>query len=339
MRLSDFDYTLPENLIAYYPLAERSASRLLIVKRHKAVIQHQKFIDLVDLLRPNDLLVFNDTRVIPARLSARKLSGGKAEILIERILESHRALAHVRSNKRIKENSYLLLDNEIKVKILGRQNDLFLVQFESEETIPEILRQIGHMPLPPYITRADEVLDKERYQTVFAEYEGAVAAPTAGLHFTETILTQLRAKGIQTEFVTLHVGSGTFLPVRTEDILQHRMHSETIEVPFKTVTAINKAKEEGRRIVAVGTTVVRCLETASQNGALQPFTGETDIFIYPGYQFRCVDALITNFHAPRSTLLMLISALAGYALVMEAYQAAIKEEYRFLSYGDAMFIE
>lgn len=339
MRLSDFDYQLPENLIAHYPLAERSASRLLVLNRANNSIKHHSFVDLIDLLKPGDLLVFNDTRVIPARLAAKKISGGKAEILIERILESHKALAHLRSNKRIKVDSYLLLENNVKVKIIERQNDLFLLHFESEASIPEILRDIGHIPLPPYITRADETLDKERYQTVFAEYEGAVAAPTAGLHFTDEILDKLRAKNVEMVFVTLHVGSGTFIPVRTDDILQHRMHSEAIEVSATAAEHINKAKQEGRRVIAVGTTVVRCLETAAQEGILKPYMGETNIFIYPGYRFRYVDALITNFHAPRSTLLMLISAFANYDLIMQAYQAAIAHNYRFLSYGDAMFIE
>jgi S-adenosylmethionine:tRNA ribosyltransferase-isomerase len=346
MRRTDFTYELPEKLIAQQPVTERTASRLLVLNGNTGAIEDKVFTDLSDFLQSGDVLVFNNTQVIPARLHGKKATGGKVEVLVERIVDDHVALAHIRASKSPKPGTELLFEQNISAEVTGREGDLFIVNFnhnkQSKNTILDILNTIGHMPLPPYIQREDEGFDYERYQTVYAEKPGAVAAPTAGLHFDEKILKQLSDKGIEQIHVTLHVGAGTFQPVRVDDLNDHHMHKEWIELTEENCEKINQAKKEGRRIVAVGTTSVRCLESAAlfsnKEGMLKPYTGETDIFITPGYEFKVIDALITNFHLSESTLLMLVSAFAGYENIKNAYQHAIKEKYRFFSYGDAMFL-
>ena len=342
LKVSDFSFELPDELIARYPQEQRSASRLLSVNANENSIAHKQFSNIVDELNAGDLLVFNDTRVIPARLLGEKVSGGKVEVLVERLLDDHRVLAHVRANRAPKAGAELLLEGHVKVTMLARHNALFELKFEHEETVLELLEQYGHMPLPPYIDRPDENSDKERYQTVYNREPGAVAAPTAGLHFDDEILQQLRDKGVNFAYVTLHVGAGTFQPVRVEDINDHVMHSEYATVSAETCHAIKQAKASGGRVVAVGTTSVRSLESAAQASAsedIEPFFDDTDIFIFPGYEFKVVDSLITNFHLPESTLIMLVSAFAGRDLIMKAYNEAIKERYRFFSYGDAMLLQ
>ena len=345
MKRSDFHFDLPAELIAQHPLAERSASRLLCLDGSSGAIAHRHFGDLGNLLHPGDLLVFNNTRVIPARLWGRKETGGQVEILIERVIGSHRALAHVRASKSPKVGARLLLSREPggalsghEIAVIGREDALFLLSSECGAPLGEIMTAIGHMPLPPYIERADEQADRDRYQTVYAVRDGAVAAPTAGLHFTEALLAELADMGVQSATVTLHVGAGTFQPVRADEIEDHRMHAEYIEVSAATCDAVAATRARGGRVVAVGTTAVRSLESASASGVLQPYQGDTDIFIYPGYRFRTVDAMVTNFHLPESTLLMLVSAFAGRDRIMAAYQEAVARRYRFFSYGDAMFI-
>ena len=338
MKKSDFNYHLPPELIAQKPLEQRSASRLLQLDRQTGALRDGKFSDFIGLLDQRDLLVFNDTKVIPARLFASKATGGKVEILIERIENEHQALAHVRASKSPKPDALLHLENGTLCRVLDREHDLFRLQFETELTLLELLAQVGHMPLPPYIDRPDDHEDLDRYQTVFAKQAGAVAAPTAGLHFDEHIMQSLAQKGIQTSFVTLHVGSGTFQPVRVEDLNQHVMHKEFFQVSEACVAAVQQTKARGGRVVAIGTTAVRALESASSSGELQAGCGDTQLFITPGYSFKTVDAMLTNFHLPESTLLMLISAFAGYDEVMNAYQHAIEQRYRFFSYGDAMAI-
>lgn len=344
MRTDDFHFDLPDELIAQQPCEQRSASRLLHLSRASEVshesIQHRQFKDLIELLNTGDLLVFNDTRVIPARLYGQKATGGKVEVLIERLINENQCLAHVRASKTPKIDSLLHIgdDGDYTLKVDARQDDLFVLSSNNDTRLTDVMQQVGHIPLPPYITRADEAVDFERYQTVYSKKPGAVAAPTAGLHFDDAMLEQLKEKGIQSTFVTLHVGAGTFQPVRTENIEEHAMHSEYLEVGQATVDACKQARKNGGRIIAVGTTAVRSLETASASGRLQPFSGETDIFIYPGYVFCSVDAMVTNFHLSESTLLMLVSAFAGRDTIFEAYRQAIENRYRFFSYGDAMFI-
>lgn len=343
MNVKDFAFELPDELIARYPQPERSASRLLCLDGPTGQVQHQQFKQIVEQLQAGDLLVFNDTRVIPARLLGEKVSGGKVEVLVERIIDEHRAWVHLRSNRSPKAGARMILEGAVEVEMLGRNDALFELYFHTEQPLLEVLEQFGHMPLPPYIDRPDEASDKERYQTVYNKKPGAVAAPTAGLHFDETILQQLRAKGVEFAFVTLHVGAGTFQPVRVDNITEHHMHSEYAEVPEQTVAAIAATRARGGRVIAVGTTSVRSLESAAQAAKqagteLAPFFADTDIFIYPGYEFQLVDAMITNFHLPESTLIMLVSAFAGQAQVMAAYAAAVAEKYRFFSYGDAMFV-
>ena len=338
MNVSDFHFDLPDELIARYPLKERSASRLLSLDGLSGDIRHLRFTDLPGLLQPGDLLVFNDTRVIPARLFGRKETGGQVEVLVERVLGEQDILAHVRASKALKEGQKVLLEDGTSLRMNGRDDALFHLHCDSDEPVLDVLERIGHMPLPPYVDRPDESSDRERYQTVYAREAGAVAAPTAGLHFDDRILTELESMGVETAFVTLHVGAGTFQPVRVEGIEDHVMHSEVAHVPQATVDAVNAARARGGRVIAVGTTSVRSLESASRGGVVRPFRGETDIFIYPGYRFQAVDAMVTNFHLPESTLIMLVSAFAGYQNVMSAYQAAVAERYRFFSYGDAMFI-
>ncbi|UUC49144.1 tRNA preQ1(34) S-adenosylmethionine ribosyltransferase-isomerase QueA [Pseudomonas citronellolis] len=336
MRVTDFHFDLPEALIARHPLAERRASRLLVLDGPSGALSHRHFADLLEYLRPGDLMVFNNTRVIPARLFGQKESGGKLEILVERVLDSRRVLAHVRSSKSPKPGSKILIDGGAEAQMLQRHDALFELGF-AEDVLP-LLERVGHMPLPPYIDRPDEAADRERYQTVYAERAGAVAAPTAGLHFDEGLLAAIREKGVDTAFVTLHVGAGTFQPVRVEKIEDHHMHSEWLEVGQDVVDAVAACRARGGRVIAVGTTSVRSLESAARDGQLKPFSGDTDIFLYPGRPFHVVDALVTNFHLPESTLLMLVSAFAGYPQTMAAYAAAVEHEYRFFSYGDAMFI-
>lgn len=345
MRRTDFTFDLPEELIAQQPVTERSASRLLVLDGHSGQCEDKLFVDLIHYLQSGDVLVFNNTEVIPARLHGHKTSGGKVEVLVERIIDNQTALAHVRASKSPKAGSILLFDENIQAEVTGRDGDLFILQFRTdsnEMTVLALLQKIGHMPLPPYIQRDDDAFDQERYQTVYAKKPGAVAAPTAGLHFDDKMLKQLSTKGIEQVYVTLHVGAGTFQPVRVDDLNDHHMHKEWIELSAENCEKINQAKKEGRRIIAVGTTSVRCLESAAlfanDNGKLKPYQGETDIFITPGYAFKVIDALVTNFHLSESTLLMLVSAFAGYDNIKQAYQHAIKEKYRFFSYGDAMFM-
>ncbi|RJG16920.1 tRNA preQ1(34) S-adenosylmethionine ribosyltransferase-isomerase QueA [Alcanivorax profundi] len=337
MNVDDFDFELPDGLIARHPPAQRRDARLLALTRD--ALQHQQFPDLLGHVRPGDLLIFNDTRVIPARLFGHKDSGGKVEVLIERVVDDHEALAHVRASKSPKPGSWLQFDEGVRAQVTGRRDALFILQFHGCETLLGALERIGHVPLPPYIDRPDEQGDMERYQTVYAREPGAVAAPTAGLHFDEAMLAALQQHGVDIGYVTLHVGAGTFQPVRVDKVEDHHMHSERYQIPETLVEQVAQAHARGGRIVAVGTTALRALEAASQSGGLKAGQGETDIFIYPGYQFRLVECLLTNFHLPKSTLLMLISAFAGQERVMNAYQAAIEAEYRFFSYGDAMFIE
>tara|TARA_R110001592_G_scaffold126336_1_gene337536 strand:+ start:183877 stop:184971 length:1095 start_codon:yes stop_codon:yes gene_type:complete len=354
MQRTDFTYELPPGLIAQHPLPERGASRLLHLDGASGEISHHTFADLLNFLGPDDLLVFNNTRVIPARLWGRKASGGKVEILVERIVGSHRAVAHIRASKSPKAGTTIDLcasegeaPGPYRLSVTGRDGALFYISSEGGPALTDILEDVGHMPLPPYIERADQLADRERYQTVYAEKAGAVAAPTAGLHFSDEMLRLLDEKGVRRETVTLHVGAGTFQPVRAERIEDHVMHAEYVEVDETVCAAVRETRARGGRVVAVGTTAVRSLETASvaaeeasdkTGQTLQPFQGDTSIFIYPGYRFRCVDAMLTNFHLPESTLLMLVSAFAGREPIMAAYAEAIAEEYRFFSYGDAMFI-
>ncbi|MBH3030636.1 tRNA preQ1(34) S-adenosylmethionine ribosyltransferase-isomerase QueA [Serratia ureilytica] len=343
MRVADFSFELPESLIAHYPQAERSACRLLQLDGPSGALTHGVFTDLLDKLEAGDLLVFNNTRVIPARMFGRKVSGGKIEVLVERVLDDHRVLAHVRASKAPKPGAELLLgdDESIAATMGARHETLFELRFNDERDVFTILNAAGHMPLPPYIARPDEDADRELYQTVYSEKPGAVAAPTAGLHFDEPLLAALRAKGVEMAFVTLHVGAGTFQPVRVETIEDHVMHAEYAEVPQEVVDAVLACKARGKRVVAVGTTSVRSLESAaaaSKEALIAPFFGDTSIFIYPGYHYQVIDALVTNFHLPESTLIMLVSAFAGYKNTMNAYQQAVAEQYRFFSYGDAMFI-
>ncbi|MCP5425985.1 MAG: tRNA preQ1(34) S-adenosylmethionine ribosyltransferase-isomerase QueA [Gammaproteobacteria bacterium] len=340
MRKSDFVYTLPAALIAQRPPAQRGSSRLLCLNGDTGILHDQRFGDLPDWLQAGDLLVFNDTRVIPARLFGRKASGGRVEVLIERLLDEHRAWVQLRASKTPKVGSILLLaDEQITATVRGRHDDLFELCFESTQPLLNILEQHGHVPLPPYIERPDERADGERYQTVYARHPGAVAAPTAGLHFDRPLLDKLSAQGVEQAFVTLHVGAGTFQPVRVEHLEKHRMHGEIARVDTTVCAQVSATRARGGRVVAVGTTSVRCLESACQpDGELQPWSGETRLFIYPGYRFRCVDALITNFHLPESTLLMLVAAFAGRDHTMRAYAHAVAAGYRFFSYGDAMFI-
>ncbi|MEK7990396.1 MAG: tRNA preQ1(34) S-adenosylmethionine ribosyltransferase-isomerase QueA [Thiotrichaceae bacterium] len=339
MHRSDFHFDLPESLIAQFPSKSRTASRLLHLDSATNQIQDLQFTDFTSLLKSNDLLVFNDTRVMPARLYAHKASGGKVEILIERLLDDKRVLAQIRASKSPKPDTKLLLEDGTRLTVMQRVEQFFELQFNTEQDIQDILQQVGHIPLPPYIKRDDGEQDLNRYQTVYAKNIGAVAAPTAGLHFDENILQQIEQKGIQTAFVTLHVGAGTFSPVRVDDIAQHKMHAEWLTVSESVCQQIKQTRQKGGRVIAIGTTSVRALESAAYNGEIQAFTGDTRIFITPGYQFKVVDALLTNFHLPESTLLMLVSAFAGYEHVLSAYRHAVAQQYRFFSYGDAMFLQ
>lgn len=339
MRRQDFTYSLPEDLIAKQPQADRSSSRLLCLDGATGNLHDGVFTDLLDYVRPGDLMVFNDTRVIPARVFGQKSTGGQVEILVERLLDRHRLLAQVRASKAPRPQSTLILVDGTELLVQARHNDLYELIFPPARSALEVLEEVGHMPLPPYIDRADQPSDRERYQTVYSQHQGAVAAPTAGLHFDEPLMQALREKGVSIAFVTLHVGAGTFQPVRANDIRDHVMHSEVMELSASVAQQVNATRSAGGRIIAVGTTSVRCLETAAQTGELSAYQGETNIFIYPSYRFRIVDCLITNFHLPESTLLMLVCAFAGYQHTLAAYQHAVAQRYRFFSYGDAMFIE
>ena len=344
MKRSDFQFSLPDELIARFPCEQRTGSRLLHLDGVSGRLNDLHFGAVLDLLQSGDLLVMNNTRVIPARVFAKKASGGALELLIERVLGERSVLAHMRSSRSPKPGSEIqLCPDESRntvdslATVTGRDGALFEVEFA--EPVFELLERIGHMPLPPYIDRPDEGLDQQRYQTVYAQHPGAVAAPTAGLHFDESLLKTARANGIELGFCTLHVGAGTFQPVRVDDIREHVMHAEYLQVDEQLCQQIAATRARGGRVVAVGTTSVRCLETASNELDTRPFQGDTSIFIYPGYTFKCVDALITNFHLPESTLIMLVSAFAGREHVLEAYRHAVDERYRFFSYGDAMFVE
>ncbi len=339
MKTSDFDYALPDELIARHPLPERDASRLLHVDAAADSFHDCEFIDLPALFRPGDLLIFNDTRVIKARLRGEKASGGKVEMLVERLLGEHEALVFLRASKSPRPGSRLRFADAIDARVEAREQDLFRLSFDPTRPLLAWLDQYGEVPLPPYLARGAEADDDRRYQTVYARDPGAVAAPTAGLHFNDAMLARLREHGVETAFVTLHVGAGTFLPVRVEDIHDHRMHSERYLVPEATAEAIETARARGGRVTAVGTTSLRALESAARSGTLATGSGETDLFITPGYRFRVIDRLITNFHLPRSTLLMLVSAFGGTELLRRAYRHAVAERYRFFSYGDAMLIE
>ena len=338
MRKSDFHYDLPPELIAQFPAPSRSASRMLVVDGASGALEDLQFLELPSLLRAGDVMVFNNTRVIPARLCGRKETGGRIEVLVERILDERRALVQVRASKTPQPGQRLHLEGGVPARVLSRRDDFVELAFETKESVMDILTRTGHVPLPPYIARPDETLDRERYQTIYASKSGAVAAPTAGLHFDEPMLRKLEALGVERAFVTLHIGAGTFQPLRVNDVRGHRMHSEYLEVDGKVCDQVNAARAAGRRVIAVGTTAVRALETAAQGDKLTPFNGETDIFIYPGYRFQIVDGLLTNFHLPESTLLMLVCAFAGIDNVLNAYRHAVREKYRFYSYGDAMFV-
>lgn len=350
MRVSDFHFDLPDELIARYPTSERTASRLLYLNGETGEYQDQQFPDLLEHIDSGDLLIFNNTRVIPARLYGRKASGGKLEVLVERVLDDSRCLAHIRASKAPKEGSEVVLGedklgegNGIRAVMTARHEALFELCFNAEKPLFELLQQAGHMPLPPYIDRPDEEGDQERYQTVYSKVLGAVAAPTAGLHFDNAILEKLKQKGVETAFVTLHVGAGTFQPVRVETIEAHKMHAEYAEVSQEVVDKILATKARGKRVICVGTTSVRSIESAAlaaenEGKLIAPFYSDTTIFIHPGKTFKVVDALVTNFHLPESTLIMLVSAFAGYQTCMNAYAHAVSAKYRFFSYGDAMFI-
>ncbi|MGH8042747.1 MAG: tRNA preQ1(34) S-adenosylmethionine ribosyltransferase-isomerase QueA [Rudaea sp.] len=338
MKKSDFHYDLPPELIAQAPLARRSASRLLVVDVPARRFDDHKFDDLVEYLRSGDLLVFNDTRVLPARLYGLKQTGGAVEILIERITGAHTALAQLGVSKKPKTGSRIQLEDGSEFEVLGREGEFYALRSDGNEPLEKLLLRLGHMPLPPYIERADDAADAERYQTVYARALGAVAAPTAGLHFDAPLLDVLRTKGVDFGYVTLHVGAGTFAPLRSERVEDHTMHREWLNVGAELVEKIRRARAAGGRVIAVGTTVVRALESTLRDEQVQPFAGETQIFIFPGYRIASVDALITNFHLPESTLLMLVSAFAGREVMLDAYRHAVRERYRFFSYGDAMLI-
>jgi len=346
MQVSDFHFDLPDELIARYPQPERTASRLLQLDGNTGELVDGTFTDVLSQVQPGDLVVFNNTRVIPARMFGRKESGGKLEVLVERMLDDKSILAHVRCSKSPKPGSTIIVgdNDEYSAEMVARHDALFELKFNADKTVLEILEEIGHMPLPPYIDRPDEDADKERYQTVYNQKPGAVAAPTAGLHFDDVLLEQIKAKGAEFAYVTLHVGAGTFQPVKVDNINDHHMHAEYVEVPQEVVDAISATKQRDGRIIAVGTTSVRSLESAAQDALkkgteLKPFFGDTEIFIFPGYEYQLVDCLITNFHLPESTLIMLVSAFAGYENTMNAYKHAVENKYRFFSYGDSMFIK
>ncbi len=340
MDLADFDYSLPKHLIAQEPLTSRREAKLLALSEKKDTPSHFKVADLFSFFKPDDLIVLNDTRVINARLKTKKSTGGRIEILVERVLSEKVALVHMRSNKVPKIGSCITLFGNINISVKSRFEELFQVEIVSSHTFEELLSTRGKVPLPPYIEREPNDNDASRYQTVYSRVPGAIAAPTAGLHIDQLLIDQLVASGIQISYVTLHVGSGTFRPVKSSHIKEHKMHSERVVVPAATVVAVNETREKGGRVVGVGTTVMRALETAARaSGSIEVYDGETDLFITPGFEFQVVDALMTNFHLPRSTLLMLVCAFSGFERVMNAYRIAVENNYRFFSYGDAMWLE
>lgn len=339
MKTQDFDFHLPEHLIAQNPTKERTASRLLTINSSSGKPNDDKFLNLPNYFSKNDLLIFNDTRVIKARLFGKKTTGGAVEVLIERVLDDQHAWALIRASRSPKIGSIMTVSNQIDVEVIGREDDLFHLKFLSEIPVLTLLDQYGSLPLPPYITHDADSTDETRYQTVYAKHAGAVAAPTAGLHFDEALLAQLKAKGVNVAYITLHVGAGTFQPVKVDNIADHKMHSERYHIPQQTIDLIEKTRAMDGKVAAVGTTVLRALESAAQTGTLSAGSNETNIFITPGFNFKVVDSLLTNFHLPKSTLLMLVSAFAGFNTIKNAYQHAIKEEYRFFSYGDAMLLE
>jgi S-adenosylmethionine:tRNA ribosyltransferase-isomerase len=338
LKKSDFRFDLPAELIAQQPLAERSASRMLVLEAAKEALADRQLRDLPDLLRAGDLLVFNDTRVLPARLYGRKESGGAVEILVERVTGTHEAIVQLGVSKKPREGSLIMLADGSQARVLGREGEFFRLRFESTEPLEKLLLRLGQMPLPPYITRTPDTQDSDRYQTVFAREPGAVAAPTAGLHFDQPLLDRLADAGIGSAHITLHVGAGTFQPMRAERLEDHVMHREWLNVGAELVDKVRHTRARGGRVIAVGTTVVRALESATRNGVLEPFAGETRIFIFPGYRFSSIDGLLTNFHLPESTLLMLVSAFAGRERTLNAYRHAVEQRYRFFSYGDAMLV-
>ena len=337
MRTDEFTFELPQHLIAQHPPKQRGASRLLQLKEDGC--EHRMFAELPDLLREHDLLILNNTRVIKARLFGQKESGGNIEVMVERILDEHEVWAQVRASKTPKRGSRLLLAGCIDVTVLGRAGEFFHLRFEGDASVGSLLEQYGQVPLPPYITHIADAVDEARYQTVFACQDGSVAAPTAGLHFDEAMLANLSKQGNHAAYVTLHVGAGTFQPVRVDQVAEHVMHSERYAIPQATVDALEQARARGGRVIAVGTTSLRTLEGAAQSGVLRAGEGETSIFITPGYKFKVVDVLLTNFHLPKSTLLMLVCAFGGMDKMLAAYRIAVDNEYRFFSYGDAMLIE
>lgn len=340
MQLNDFNFDLPPELIARYPLAKRSSSRLMCLQKNTRELFHREFSSVVDAMEEGDLLVFNDTKVIPARLPGIKKTGGQVEILVERILDDERILAQVRCSKPLRLGSHVQLAQGQELEVIDRQNQFYKLRYTSEDqTVLSMIESIGEIPLPPYMQRNPEEMDKERYQTIYAKHKGSVAAPTAGLHFDHELLEKLQAKKIEIGYLTLHIGAGTFAPVRTDSIQEHTMHAEYLEISAELCAQIHAAKSRGGRVIAVGTTSLRALETAAQSGSIEPYHGETSIFIYPGYQFRTTDVLITNLHLPRSTLLMLVCAFGGFDKVMRAYREAVRQAYRFYSYGDAMWVE
>ena len=345
MKIQDFDFDLPPELIAQFPVEQRGSSRMLHLEGLTGAMHDARFADLPRYVRAGDVMVFNDTRVIKARLYGVKDTGGKVEVMVERVLDAHCALAVMRASHPAKPGSKLFLAEAVEVTVLGHEREFYALRFEHEDTVAELLERYGHLPLPPYISRSPDSADETRYQTIYARQAGAVAAPTAGLHFDENMLRALQNMGVAIAYVTLHVGSGTFQPVRAENIADHKMHREIFHVPAETVEAIGRANAEGRAVIAVGTTSLRALEAAAAEGGkaggglLVGGHGETDIFITPGYRFRVVERLLTNFHLPRSTLLMLVSAFGGMENIRRAYEYAVRSRYRFFSYGDAMLIE
>lgn len=338
MKKSDFQFNLPKQLIAQHPTKQRTQSRLLALDKNTGLIKDLHFPDIVNYLNQGDLLVFNNTKVIPARLFGKKSTGGKVEVFIERLLDDNSAIAFLKTSKTPKLGMPIWFD-KMQLKPTAKKGMFYLVETQNT-SLTELMDQYGHMPLPPYIQRADELTDADRYQTVYAKQKGAVAAPTAGLHFDQDLLNCITNKGVNTAYVTLHVGAGTFQPVKSEDINNHIMHKEWLQVDTKVAELVRQTKAKGNKVIAVGTTAVRCLETAAQNnsGVIQPYTGDTNIFIYPGYNFKVVDSLLTNFHLPESTLIMLVSAKCGRLNTLNAYKHAVDKKYRFFSYGDAMFI-
>ena len=346
MRISEFSFDLPENLIAQHPAKQRSGSRLLCLNSSSGEVQHSKFSEILDHLNSGDLLIFNDTKVIPARFFGEKETGGKVELLLERLLSDNRLLMQVKASKplrlgmrlRIYRKNTEIIEDSLDAQVAERSGPFYILQFDTSLKLKEQLFIHGYVPLPPYIKRQNDSQDMDRYQTVYAENDGAVAAPTAGLHFDETLLADLNRKGIDTDFLTLHVGAGTFQPIRVDSIEEHSMHTERFIISERVCEKVHKCKKAGGRVVAVGTTSVRALESAANKGKLSSIDSETDIFIYPGFNFQIVDALITNFHLPESSLLMLVSAFCNRNMILDAYNEAIKNKYRFFSYGDAMFI-